>query len=109
MTSTTTHSPIQDIKAAEADAARRVEAAKKLAVEEGESFKVQEDNRLEEKKSSLKEEATKKLKKEKESLGNILKEGKGETGNQVKALKDTCTKNQDAIVQKLIDQFLTQT
>ena len=109
MTSVTTHSPVQDIKEAEADATRSVEEAKRLAGKEVEAFSAEEEARLEERKHSLKGEATKKLKEERESLGDILKKGKTETETQLKALRATCSKNQPSIIQKLVDQFLTQT
>ena len=50
-----------------------------------------------------------KLKEERESLGDILKKGKTETEKQLKALQETCSKNQPPIVQKLVDQFLSRT
>jgi len=109
MPQATTHSPVQDIKAAEAEATRSVEEAKRLAGKEVEAFSAEEDTRQEKRKNALKEEARKNIKGEEEALKDILKKGKAETEKELKALKAACKKNEPAIVKKLVDQFLSQT
>ena len=107
MLQATAQSPMQEITEAETAAASRIEDAKRLGIEEVESFKAEEEKHLEEQKASRKEKARSELTAEKEGLGSILKKGKEETDRQMKVLKGKCEKNKVGIVSDLVEKFLS--
>ena len=107
MPSTTAKSPIQEIQATETEATKHIEEAKRLAVQEVEAFRAEEEQKLEEKKAALKKKGQDQLKAEKDQLGSIVQEGKKQTEKEVQKLKAVCEKKKPGLVQELIDQFLT--
>ena len=102
----TTHTPIQDIESAEANAKQMVENVKKESANEVDAFKAMEEKRLENRKSELKNDAQNSLKEEEEKLHAILKNGESEANNQKDKLCAQCKKNEPGIVAWLVEQFL---